>query len=377
MRDVVILGVGMTNFGRFPEKTMAQLMAEAMVYSLKDAGVSWKDIPAMYCAHSIGGMVDGQLAEAQIGHIGIPIINMSNMCAGGNSTVVLGCQAVATGIYDMIAIVGGDKVQAAHGPVGGGGPPRPQGIMGATTMLSKYAMKTQRAIYERRYTLDQIAWASVKNHNNACLNPRAQYKIPMKGPQDVHNARMVCDPMTLYHCCPTTDGAAAIILCTRAVARKYARPPFITVAGGAITSQRYIKGEDADTRDVTERAAKRAYEMAGIDPEDVDVVELHDNFAVSELEHIADLLLCRDNEVGPMMERGDFNIDGKIAVNPSGGLLGKGHPTGGTGIAHMCEFTWQLRGQAGQRQTKDPKVAVSQMAGGDEGMAACVAVVKK
>jgi acetyl-CoA acetyltransferase len=375
MREVVILGVGMTHFGRFPEKPVAKVGAEAVLASLKDAGIGWKEVPAVYCAHAMGRTVDGQLVEAELGHTGIPIINVSNACAGGGTAALVAYQAVAMGLYDLVVAMGVD--QAPRGPLGGLFPPTIEGALGIDTWLAKYAMKMQRAVHEGRYTIDQMAMASVKNHNNACLNPRSQYKIHMTGVEDVHRSRMVADPMTLYHCCPTGDGGAAAIFCTEEIARKHTTPPLIKFAGGALTSQTFIRGELADTRDVTVRAARKAYEICGIGPEDLDVIELHDNFAVSELEHIVDLGLCVEEDVGHLMEEGAFDISGSIPVNVSGGLLGKGHPTAATGIAQLCEIVWQLRGQAGQRQVDSPKAGLSHSCGGDEGMATYVNIVKK
>lgn len=374
MREVVILGVGMTSFGRFPEKPVPKMGAEAVIAALKDAGIEWKEVPMMYCAHCMGGGVDGELVEAEIGHIGIPIVNVNNACASGNTAVLLAYQAIACGLYDLVLAMGVD--QAPYGPLGGARATA-IGVMGISTMIGKYAMKMQRAMYERRYTLDQMALVSVKNHNNACLNPRAQYKIPMKGVEDVHNSRMIAEPLTLYHCCPTGDGAAAAILCTEEIARRHTAGPFIKFAGGALTSQRFIRGELAETRDISMRAAEQAYKTTSISPGDVDIVELHDNFTISELEHIVDLGLCDEDQVGPLMEKGTFDITGRIPVNMSGGLLAKGHPTSATGVAQICELVWQLRGEAGQRQVKDPRVGVSHCCGGDEGMACVVNIVKK
>ena len=161
------------------------------------------------------------------------------------------------------------------------------------------------------------------------------------------------------------------------IARRYTAGPFIKFAGGALTSQRFIRGELAETRDISMRAAEQAYKTTSISPGDVDIVELHDNFTISELEHIVDLGLCDEDQVGPLMEKGTFDITGRIPVNMSGGLLAKGHPTSATGVAQICELVWQLRGEAGQRQVKDPRVGVSHCCGGDEGMACVVNIVKK
>ena len=375
MRKVVILGVGMTHFGRFPEKYVAKIGAEAVLAAIKDAGISWKEVPIVYCAHAMGRSVDGQLVAAELGHTGIPVFNVSNACAGGGTSALLAYHAVATGLYDLALTLGVD--QAPRGPLGGLSPPTAESVLGIDTMMGKYAMKMQRAIFEGRYTLDQMAMVSVKNHNNACLNPRSQYKIKMTGVDDVHNSRMIADPMTLYHCCPTSDGAAAAIFCTEEIARKHTTPPFIKFAGGALVSQTFIRGETADTRNVSTRAAYQAYEICGIGPEDLDMVELHDNFSVSELEHIVDLGLCGEDEVGRLVEEGSFDISGRIPVNMSGGLLGKGHPTSATGIAQICELVWQLRGQAGQRQLNSPTTGLSHCCGGDEGMACYVLIVSK
>jgi benzoylsuccinyl-CoA thiolase BbsB subunit len=375
MREVVVLGVGMTHFGRFPEKPVPKIGAEAVLAAIEDAGVEWKEIEVAYCAHALGRSVDGELVEAEIGHTGIPVVNVNNACAGGNTAGLMAYQAVAAGLYDVALALGVD--QAPRGPLGGLSPPTTENVLGIDSMLGKYAMKMQRAIYEGRYTLDQMALVSVKNHNNGCLNPLSQYKIPMTGADDVHKSRMIADPLTLYHCCPTGDGAAAAVFCTEEIARRHAVPPFIKYVCGALTSQVYIRGELADTREVSVRAARQAYEIAGIGPEDVDITELHDNFTISELEHIVDLGLCQEDEVGRLMEEGVFEITGRIPINMSGGLLAKGHPTSATGIAQICELTWQMRGQAGEKQVKDPKVGVSHCCGGDLGQACVVAILKK
>ena len=375
MRDVVILGTGMTRFGRFPERSVAKIGAEAVLEALKDAHISWKDVPILYCAHAMGRMVDGQLVEAELGHTGIPVINVSNACAGGGTVALMAYQAVASGLYDLVVAMGVD--QAPPGPIGGLNPPTFEGMMGIDTLVGKYAMKMQRAIHEKRYTLDQMAVVCVKNHNNAYLNPFSHYKIKINSIEEVHHSRMVADPLTLYHCCPTGDGAAAAVFCTEETARRYLSPPFIKYAGGALTSQAFVRGDKADTRELSARAARQAYEICGIGPEDIDMVELHDNFSVSELEHIVDLGLCSEDHVGRLMEEGYFDITGPIPVSMSGGLLGKGHPTSATGIAQICELVWQLQGKAGQRQVADPKVGLAHVCGGDEGMACTVGIVKR
>ncbi len=373
MSEVVVLGVGMTNFGRFPESTFAKIGADAVSEALKDAGIEWKQVQVVYCANTGNGICVGEFVEAEMGHTGVPVINVNNACAGGNTAVLTGYQAVATRLYEIALVIGVE--QMPRGPFGDMSP-SPEITMGVDSMVSKYAMKMQRAIYEHRYTLDQMALVSVKNHKNGYLNPRSQYKINITL-QDVHNSRMISDPLTLYHCCPTGDGAAAAILCTEEFARKHASLPFIRVAGGALCTQTFVRGDPADTREISVHTAKKAYEITGVGPEDLSLVELHDNFTVSELEHIVDLGLCKEDEVGPLIEKGEFDIGGRIPVNPSGGLLAKGHPTAATGVAQICEIVWQMRGQAGQRQVRELKVGLSHCCGGDRGMACCVNILKK
>ena len=373
MRDVVVLGAGVTSFGKFPEIPFPKIGADAVLDVLKDAGLEWKEIPLMYCANTGNGTSVGELVEAEIGHTGIPVINVSNACAGGQTAFLLAYQAVGIGAHDIALAMGVE--QMPRGPLMGM-PPTPGNLMGVENMVSKYAMKMQRAIYEGRYTLNQMARVSVKNHKNGCHNPISQYKLDLTI-EDVHNSRMIADPLTLYHCCPTGDGAAAVILCAEEKARSYTLPPFIKVAGGALRSQTFVRGEPNETRKISISTANEAYEIAGIGPEDIDMAEIHDNFTISELEHIVDLGLCGEDEVGPLMEEGVFEITGRIPVSMSGGLLAKGHPTAATGIAQICELIWQMRGQAGQRQVKNPKVGLSHCCGGDFGMACGVIILKK
>ncbi|GAG11034.1 unnamed protein product, partial [marine sediment metagenome] len=221
MREVVVLGVGMTDFGRFPDTPFPKIGADAVLDALEDAGMEWKEISVIYCANTSNGPCVGELVEAEIQHTGIPVINVNNACAGGQTAFFLAYQAVGLGAYDIALAMGVE--QMPRGALGGFAP-TPAILMGAENMVSKYAMIMQRAIYEHRYTLDQIAMVSVKNHKNGCYNPHSQYKQELTI-DDVHNSRMISDPLTLYHCCPTGDGAAAAILCTEEVARRHNATP--------------------------------------------------------------------------------------------------------------------------------------------------------
>lgn len=373
MREVVILGVGMTKFGRFPDIPYYKLGADAVLEALGDAGMKWKDIPVAYAANTNNGFCPGELVEAELGHTGIPVINVQNACAGGQTACLMAYEAVARGAYDIALALGVE--QMPKGAVVGMAP-TPAMLMGAESFLSKYAMKMQRALYEHRYTLHQMAKVSVKNHRNACYNPRSQYQLNLTV-EDVHKSRLIAYPLTLYHSCPTSEGAAVVILCSTSVARRHTKPPFIKLATVALRSQTFVRGEPADTHEITINTAREAYEKAGISPGDLDIVELHDNFTISELEHCEELGLCAEGEGGRLIDEGATEITGRIPVNTSGGLLGKGHPMAATGLAQVCEIVWQMRGQAGQRQTKDPRVGLANCNGGDQGMACGIVIVKK
>ncbi len=373
MREVVILGVGMTKFGRFPEIPYYKLGADAVLEALGDAGMKWQDIQIVYSANTNNGVCPGELVEAELGHTGIPVINVQNACAGGQTACFTAYQAIASGAFDVVLALGLE--QMPRGPVLGMAP-TPTMIMGAESFLSKYAMKMQRAVYEHRYTLDQMAKVSVKNHKNGSLNPRSQYKLNLTV-EEVHNSRTVAYPLTLYHCCPTSDGAAAAILCSTRVARKFTTPPFIKMAGVALRSQTFVRGDPADTHEITRNTARDAYEKTGIGPGDLNLVELHDNFTISELEHCEEMGLCGEGEGGKLIDEGATEITGRIPINTSGGLLGKGHPMAATGISQVCEIVWQMRGQSGERQTNNPKVGLANCNGGDQGMACGIVIVKK
>ena len=373
MREVVALGIGMTNFGRFPDTPYYKLGADAVLDALGDAGLKWEDIPIAYTANTNNGFCPGELVEAELGHTGIPVINVQNACAGGQTAMLMAYQAVASGAYDTALALGVEQM-----PKGAviGMAPTPEMLMGAESFVGKYAMKMQRAIYEHRYTLNQMAKVSVKNHKNASYNFRSQYKLKISV-EDVHNSKVIAYPLTLYHCCPTSDGAAAVILCSQNVAREHMTAPFIYIASVILRSQTFVRGDPADTHEITIRTANEAYEKSSIGPKDLNIVELHDNFSISELEHYEELGLCPEGEGGRLIDDGTTEIGGPIPVNTSGGLLGKGHPMAATGVAQLCEIVWQMRGQAGNRQVNNPKVGLAHCNGGDRGMACGIVIVKK
>lgn len=379
MRDVAVIGVGMTKFGRFPEISFEDLGREAITNAINDADIKPKEIEFGYCGNVYGGMCMGQRVLKEIGIAGIEIINVDNACASGSTALRGVWYAIATGLYDIGIAVGIEKL--THLPPATLVPPGEdlQGEMGMV-FPAYFAMIMRKYMETFGTTLEQVAKISVKNHHNGCLNPYSQFQKEVTV-EEVLNSRMICDPITLLQCCPTSDGAAAAILCSSSLARRYTSH-MITIAASVLRTGNFLyTQEDFTFSDLTANVAKKAYEMAHVGPEDIDLCELHDAFAINELLHYEELGFCSRGEGGILIEKGETEIDGKIPVNTSGGLLSKGHPLGATGVAQIAEIVWQLRGKAGKRQVKNPKVGLAHLVGGAvtdiENGACTIHIIKK
>jgi len=365
MRDVYLIGVGMTRLGKFPEMTVTEIARKAFLAAVKDSGIHPKEIQAAFIGHvrmfGSGAMV-GQRIMREVGVTGIPILNVENICSSGSSAVWCAYGGVSSGQFDVAAVIGVEQLSTlGKGVI----PPRQEdleGLQGAT-LPSYFAMVARRHMHEYGTTIEQLARVSIKNHKNGCLNPYAQFQKEVTL-EEIASAPMVADPLTVLHCCPTGDGAAAAILCSEEVAKKYQSKP-ILIAASVLKSGSYDGGwRDLTTNDQTKRAAQEAYEKAGIGPEDLDLIELHDCFTIAEIFHYENLGLCKKGEGGRLIDEGKTELTGKIPVNPSGGLLAKGHPLGATGVAQMVEVAWHLRGEAGKRQIPDAKVGLTHCVGG-------------
>jgi benzoylsuccinyl-CoA thiolase BbsB subunit len=379
VRDVAVIGVGMTKFGRFPETSFEDLGREAMMNAINDADIKPKEIEFGYCGNVYGGMCMGQRVLKEIGIAGIEIINVDNACASGSTALRGVWYAIATGLYDIGIAVGIEKL--THLPPATLVPPGEdlQGEMGMV-FPAYFAMIMRKYMETFGTTLEQVAKISVKNHHNGCLNPYSQFQKEVTG-EEVLSSRMICDPITLLQCCPTSDGAAAAILCSSSLARRYTSH-MITIAASVLRTGNFLyTQEDFTFSDLTANVAKKAYEMAHVGPEDIDLCELHDAFAINELLHYEELGFCSRGEGGILIEKGETEIGGKIPVNTSGGLLSKGHPLGATGVAQIAEIVWQLRGKAGKRQVKNPKVGLAHLVGGAvtdiENGACTIHIIKK
>ena len=367
MRDVAIVGVGMIKFGRYPEQQVTKLAGQACLLALKDAGVTLTDIELMVSGNlnQANAMV-GQRVLREIGQTGIPVINVTNACATGSTAVREAYMAVASGAYDVTLAVGSEqmgKMGLLGGGGSGGGGVSPEGIAGSGLMPAVFGQAGVEHMRKYGTTAEQFAKVAVKNHKHSMANPYSQYQVEMSL-EDVMNARVVAWPNTLYMCCPTGDGSAAMVLMSMEKAKQYTNTP-VKISASVLTSDPWTERDLTlpDVNTLTRNAAKQAYEQAGIGPEDLDVVELHDCFATAELLHYENLGLCAEGEAGRLIDEGETAIGGRIPVAPSGGLLSKGHPLGATGVANICEVVWHLRGEAGDRQVEGAKVGLAHVIG--------------
>lgn len=364
MREVAVIGVGQSTFGKFPQKTVIELGREAVVTALKNAGVSPKDIQVAYTSKIYHDMVTGQSILKEVGIRGIEMINVENACAGGATAFRGVWKEIADDHYDIGIALGVESMTTS--PIAGRLiPPTKEDLEGqlGLTMPGIFAILARRQMHEYGTTLNDFAMVSVKNHHHGCLNPFAQYRKEFTV-EEVLNSRMICDPITLLQCCPNTDGAAAAILCSMKVAKKHTARP-IKVIGSTLLSgeYRYLQ-EDLTISQLGSKTAKMAYEMAGVGPEDIDVVELHDAFANDEMLRYEELGLCKPGEGTRLLREKETWVGGRVPVNPSGGLLALGHPLSASGVRNIAEIVWHLRGQAGERQTLNAKVGLAHMLGG-------------
>lgn len=364
MREVAIIGVGQSTFGKFPERSAVELGREAVVAALKDAGVSPKDILVAYTSRLYDAMVTGQSILKEVGIRCIEMVNVENACAGGSTAFRGVWKEIADDHYDIGIAIGVESMTTspiAHKLI----PPAKEDLDGqlGLTMPCVFGILARRQMELYGITLEDFAQISVKNHHHGCLNPFAQYRKEFTV-EEILNSRMICDPVTLLECCPNTDGAAAAILCSMDVARRHTTKP-IKVIGSALLSgdYRYLQ-DDITISPLGSKTAKIAYEMAGVGPEDIDVVELHDAFANEEMLRYEELGLCKPGEGIRLVREKATWVGGRIPVNPSGGLLSLGHPLSASGVRNIAEIVWHLRGEAGERQTPNAKIALGHMLGG-------------
>jgi len=365
VREVAVIGVGQSVFGKLPERSPFELGQEAVMAALKDANVSPEEIPVGYCSRLyFDTAVSGQNILARVGIHNIEVVNVENACAGGSTSFRGVWKDIASGLYDIGIAIGVESMTTspiAHKMI----PPGKEDLEGqlGITMPAIFSILANRYMEQYGATVEDFAQVSVKNHHHGCLNPYSQYKKEFTV-EEVLNSRMIADPITLLECCPNTDGAAAAVLCSMDRARRYASTP-IKVAATVLLSGDYKHLNDDMLFSVLgSKAAKMAYEMAGIGPEDLDVVDLHDAFAPEEIFRYEELGLCPRGEGVRLLNSGATALGGSIPVNTGGGLLSLGHPLSASGIRQIVELALQLRGQVGARQVPNAKVALAHMLGG-------------
>lgn len=361
MRDVFILGTGTIRFGRYPQLLLEDFAGDAVRAALADSGIDPKRIGIAVFGNSSGGRVAGQRVLREMSLTGMPILNVENACAGGGSALHVAWMAVASGLHDVALVVGMEKME--KGLI----PPNPgeyEAFLGKT-LPAKYALRARRHMQKYGLTVEQLAKVSVKNHHAGALNPNAHYQKEVTL-EEVLASRPVAEPLTLLQCCPTTDGAAALVIASGEVARQIHRKP-VRIAASVLKSGVYAntaKGFISSDDELAVRAGQAAYEMAGLGPNDVNVAEVHDAFTVGELLAYENLGFCPAGECGRLVDEGVTALGGRLPVNPSGGRLSLGHPLGATGVAQVVELAQQLQGRSGARQVDGAKTALAHVQGG-------------
>ncbi len=407
MNNIYVAGVGMTKFGRLLESSLYDMVGEAVGLALQDAGCAKEDIGTAFYATATNGLLQGQtsipgpIAMRRVGIEGIPVFSVENACASGSSAFNLATMALQAGSCDIALAVGAEKMnipdKAKMFTVFDGGwdvstveqnkstlmamgdgvvpPPgtmsdRPYSVfMDVYAALCRYHMKTYGT------TQRQIAAVAAKNHLHSVHNPLAQFQKAFSI-EEVLASPPIAYPLTTLMCSAISDGAAAVVLCNAAGLKrlKGASGRAVKVLASVIqtSSNRRL---DEPQKIVAHKAALRAYDQAGITPSDVNVAEVHDASAMGEILNAENLMLVPFGEGGPAAERGDFTVGGRIPINPSGGLESKGHPIGATGLGQIHELVTQLRGEAGQRQVANARIAIQENGGGLHGIEEAVVAV--
>ena len=380
MRDVAIIGVGMIKFGKYYNSTLPELGEQAVVEALKDSGVKPKEIEAVYNGCAMTTFLPGQRHVKRIGISGIPILNIENMCSSSGVALREAWIAISSGLYDIALVIGAEKLTDTQR--GGPLPVDKDDIESnqGSIMPAIYAMRARRHMVEYGLTPEHMAMVTVKSRKNAALNPYTYFQKEVTV-EDVLSDPMIADPLTRSMCCPVTDGAAALVVCSMEKAKRYTNKP-IKILASELSSGVFKSGFlDMTLPEITVRGAKMAYEMAGCGPEDIDVAECHDAFSIAELIYYEALGFCGKGESAKFISEGLSSIGGKVAVNPSGGLMSRGHPVGASGAAQLVEIVLQLRGQAGARQVKNAKLGLTHVTGGgiagmDHG-ACCIHILER
>jgi acetyl-CoA acyltransferase len=409
MSNIYVIGVGMTPFGKFLDKSVKSLTHAAVGEALADAGVKMSNVDAAFFANTVQGplegqlMIGGQVALRTMGFAGIPITNVENACASGSTAFHLAYAYLKAGMSDVALAVGvdkmfhQDKVKSASIFNGawdvydvenitqslltlGRGVEPPPGRAGdglaRSVFMDVYASLAKFHMKRFGTTERHLAAVAAKNHHHSTMNELSQYRIDMTV-DEVLAARMISWPLTLPMCAPISDGAAAAILCTEE-ALSHLRPERAIKVHASVLASGSDRQPDDVEHHLCRLAALKAYEQAGVGPEDMSVAEVHDASAFAEIVQTENLGFCELGQGGWIAERGETSLGGRIPINPSGGLESKGHPIGATGLGQIYELVKQLRGEAGRRQVADARLAIAENGGGFHGFeeaAACITIL--
>lgn len=373
MRDVAIVGIGLSRWGEVWDASLRTLWTEAALAALDDAGLDRVDsitVGSMTPGLFVGQEHLGALLADELGMAGVPATRVESACASGGVALKTGFAEVAAGLADIVLVTGVEKMTDVSGDectaaLAAAADAELEVFYGAT-FPGLYAMMARAHMARWGTTREQLAMVAVKNHRHGALNPHAQYRqeITVK---DVIESAMVAEPLTILDCSPITDGAAALVLAELGVARTIAKGrPIVRIAGVGQATDRIALQSRADltTLPATTLAAQRAFKMAGKTPNDIHLAEVHDCFTIAEILVIEALGLCQPGQGGCQASSGRTALGGEIPVNPSGGLKSKGHPVGATGVAQAVEITTQLRGVAGKRQVAGARIGLTQNMGG-------------
>jgi acetyl-CoA acetyltransferase len=397
--DPFVAGVGMTPFGVFPEATVRSLSEAAVAEALSDAGVQPDDVDLVVFGNAAGGlmsgqeMIRGQSALRHTGLLGQPIINVENACASSSTAFSVGCTAIRAGEAGIVVVVGAEKLtdprkqksldaiasavdleelDALDGALAGAGVQSQIAGGPSSRFMAIYARMARRYLDRTGATVDDFAAVAAKNSRHGALNPRAHYRQEISA-QGVLASRPVIDPLTIRMCCPVSDGAAAVVLCSEAAATQLGAR--VRVAATTIRS-----GTDGEGPSCVTSAARAAYQRADVDPGDIDVIEVHDAASSGELIVYEELGLCPEGGAADLLRSGATELGGDTVVNPSGGLVNRGHPIGATGCAQLVELTEQLLGRSGPRQVEGAKIALAENGGGyllDDVAAASIVILMR
>lgn len=410
MRNVYVIGVGMTPFGKHMDKSMKTLAADATNRALEHAGITKDKLQVAVVGNAYQGLVTGQesirgqVVLRAMGIGGIPVTNVENACCSSATALQVAWMDIALGLHDVALVLGMEKmymddrekrlklfsasadveviemlVQAMKADAerkrkeaeARGETKKEKESKGGSAFMEIYAMGARLHMDKYGLTQRQLAVVSAKNHNHSVNNPYAQYRKPFTV-EEVLAAQPIAYPLTLPMCAPVGDGAAAAILCSKNMIKKLgaSKPVNIlsTVVGGGMD-------RGFDDPDIGERVAKVAYEAAGVGPEDIDVAEFHDATAFGEVVNTEALGFCPRGEGGIFAEQGHSTLGGKLPINPSGGLESKGHPVGATGAGQIAELVWQLRGEADGRQVEGARIALAENGGGNIGIEEAAMVI--